>query len=161
MYPSVLWLVMWVPCRLLMKCKPCCDFSPVLPARSGHVHHTGYVGKYRAGRIYYRHRGCAARDHLWFLYRGFLVLMCVGIWACCFSKLESKSQKEESERAKAQTPRRAVKICFLPLPLLACRAALEGTQKTMLEGKTGRAQLLSGNQQQDKEAVVSRVMLRR
>lgn len=89
------------------------------------------------------------------------MLMCVGIWACCFSKLESKSQKEESERAKAQTPRRAVKICFLPLPLLACRAALEGTQKTMLEGKTGRAQLLSGNQQQDKEAVVSRVMLRR
>lgn len=94
MYHRVLWLVTWVPHRLLMKRKSCCDFSQFLPARSGHVHHTGYVGKYRVGQIYYKHAGCAACDYPWVSYRGFVELMHVGdMGTLSFRKPETKSQK--------------------------------------------------------------------
>lgn len=105
MYLSVLWLVMWVPRRLLMKRKSCCDFSLFLPARSGHVHHTGYVGKYGAGQIYYKHAGCAACDHPWVSYRGFVVLTPVGdMGTLSFRKPETKSQKEERGGGQSADP---------------------------------------------------------
>jgi len=60
----------------------------------------------------------------------------------------------------AQIPRRAAKICFPPLLLLAYGAAPEGMQRAMLEGRSGRAPLLSGGEQQDEGAMGTRVMPR-
>lgn len=82
-----------------------------------------------------------------------------GIWAHSVSasqRLRAKSKRVGEAKAMgdgsdlqllssfdthtAQTPRRAVKICFLPLLLLLAHTAVpEETQRAMLEGNPGRA----------------------
>lgn len=74
MHQRVLCLVTRVPCGLLTRHKSCCDFSQFLPARRGHIYHTGYVGKYRAGWMCYKHIDYVACDHPCVSYRGFVEL---------------------------------------------------------------------------------------
>lgn len=134
--------------------------------------HIGYVGKYRAGQIYHKHTAYASCDRAWVSYSGFVQLVHVGqmVMLSCY-KLETGSQRKTVQSHgsdlqlffsisihTAQTPRRAVKICYLSFLLLAYGAALEGTQRVMLDGRSGRAQvpkaLLSGAQQKDEGSMV-------